>query len=352
MDNNESTRLLLLEHCKKYPSLEIRDVFKFLYQSSFGCEHAAADEKTVRERIISEYESVNSNEDIEMLDGDYFRLPLSYLKKGLSAATLARLFCLSAVKEENRHERLSEKLSVLKDLTAKGTLPFESESLEGELKEWEKQGYPSVSHTETFKREYSPSYRVISKRFMPFLTLFTEIDRQLENGQLMVAVEGGSASGKTTLAELLSKIYDCTVFHMDDFFLRPEQRTSERMAEVGGNVDRERFLCEVLLPLSRGDSVCYRKMDCSTMTVGKGEIICPKKLVITEGAYSMHPELASYYDLSVFLYVSPELQRERVIKRNGETFAQRFFKEWIPMETEYFEKTDIKSRCDIVIDTV
>ena len=37
---------------------------------------------------------------------------------------------------------------------------------------------------------------------------------------------------------------------MDDFFLRPEQRTEERLKEVGGNVDRERFLEEVARPLT------------------------------------------------------------------------------------------------------
>jgi hypothetical protein len=37
---------------------------------------------------------------------------------------------------------------------------------------------------------------------------------------------------------------------MDDFFLRIEQRTPERMTEVGGNVDYERFLETVLFPVS------------------------------------------------------------------------------------------------------
>ena len=54
---------------------------------------------------------------------------------------------------------------------------------------------------------------------------------------------------------------------MDDFFLRPEQRTPERYAEPGGNVDRERFLAEVLIPLRAGETVQYRRFDCSTFTV-------------------------------------------------------------------------------------
>ena len=83
-----------------------------------------------------------------------------------------------------------------------------------------------------------------------FLPLFSEIDRRLAKEKLTVVIEGSSASGKTTLAEMLREIYGCTVFHMDDFFLRPEQRTSDRYAQIGGNVDYERFLYEVLIPLN------------------------------------------------------------------------------------------------------
>ena len=49
-----------------------------------------------------------------------------------------------------------------------------------------------------------------------------------ERERVIVAVDGGSASGKTTLGALLQSVYACPVFHMDDFFLRPEQRTPER----------------------------------------------------------------------------------------------------------------------------
>ena len=75
---------------------------------------------------------------------------------------------------------------------------------------------------------------------------------------VIVAIDGKCTSGKTTLASKLAELYDCNVFHMDDFFLRPEQRTPERFAEVGGKVDYERFLAEVLLPLKSSKTFSYR----------------------------------------------------------------------------------------------
>ena len=83
-----------------------------------------------------------------------------------------------------------------------------------------------------------------------------------EKDFVIIAIDGKCTSGKTTLAARLAELYDCNVFHMDDFFLRPAQRTPARFAEGGGNVDYERFHEEVLLPLLSGRGFSYRPFDC------------------------------------------------------------------------------------------
>ncbi len=345
------TEELLCVHCKAYPQMQVTDLFKFLYQSSFGCEHLLTDEGSAVNYINREFESMSCTDETatDELDGAYSRVHLSWLAKGLSAETLGKLFCRSAITEQNGKENLLQKLKIAEELVKNGSLPFDPEDFKAKLCEWKLKNYPSVHHSEAFRAAYKPAYRVISNVYVRFLPLFAAIDTALENGRTVVAIEGGSASGKTTLAKILSDIYDCTVFHMDDFFLRPEQRTPERFAEIGGNVDRERFLEEVLLPLHRKESVCYRRFDCSTWQLTEPETVIPKKLVIVEGAYSMHPELAPYYGVSAFLDIVPEYQRERITKRNTPTLASRFFGEWIPMENRYFEATRIKERCDLTI---
>lgn len=45
---------------------------------------------------------------------------------------------------------------------------------------------------------------------------------------------------------------------MDDFFLLPQDRTPERLAKPGENVDHERFDREVLSPLCHGQTAVYR----------------------------------------------------------------------------------------------
>ena len=161
---------------------------------------------------------------------------------------------------------------------------------------------------------------------------------------VIVAIDGPCTSGKTTLAAQLAQIYDCNVFHMDDFFLRPEQRTEARFAEVGGNVDYERFAEEVLLPLKSGVPFSYRPFDCGTFTLADPITVTPKKLTIVEGTYSFHPYFQNPYDLKVLLTVSDELQRQRVLERPA-FLHQRFFEQWIPMENRYFAQCDMRADC-------
>jgi uridine kinase len=351
MSFNENTKKLLAAHAQSYPQLQPEDVFKFLYQSSFGCEHLVESCELATCRIRDEFEKSSADipAKVEPLDGEYSRVYLGYLNQGLSSETLGKLFCLSAKKEEDGATVLKEKLAVAEDMARRGELPFSYLKFSEALAKWQKDGFPPIHHSQAFREAYSPAYRVLSNELVRLLPLFVKLDAMLKNGAVKLAVEGGSASGKSTLGALLEKIYGCTLFHMDDFFLRPEQRTPERFAEAGGNVDRERFLSEVLVPLERGEAVNYRPFDCSTFTLKPPTEIIPQRLVVTEGAYSMHPELAKHYDISVFLKISPNEQKRRIEKRNGSELAKRFFNEWIPLEEQYFKAFNIETSCDIVI---
>lgn len=165
---------------------------------------------------------------------------------------------------------------------------------------------------------------------------------------VIVAIDGNCASGKTTLARQLAGKYDCNLFHVDDFFLRPEQRTPERFAETGGNVDYERFREEVLLPLPSGAAFSYRPFSCSTFALADPVSVQPKQLNIIEGTYSLHPYFGDPYDLKIRLTVSGELQRQRILER-PEFLHKRFFEEWIPMENQYFEGFAISGKSDLIL---
>ena len=104
---------------------------------------------------------------------------------------------------------------------------------------------------------------------------------------------------------------------------------------------------EVLPSLTRGEAVLYRPFDCGTQTLLPPVTVEKRPLTVVEGVYSTHPAFGTYYDLAVFLDISSEHQRARIIRRNPPFLAERFFGEWIPLENRYFEKTSIRDRADL-----
>ena len=170
-----------------------------------------------------------------------------------------------------------------------------------------------------------------------------------EKTPVLVALEGGSASGKSTLGAQLAQAMGATLVHMDDFFLPVELRTPERFAQPGGNVHWERVKAEVLQPLKEGKPLEYGVFDCSVMAVSRTVRETAEDVVIVEGAYALHPQLREYFDLKVFLQIDPQTQKERILNRNGEQMLQRFVKEWIPLEQQYFAAWGVPDCCDLIL---
>ncbi len=182
--------------------------------------------------------------------------------------------------------------------------------------------------------------------------IIAEIARLFHDKErITLAIDGRCASGKTTLAgKLQALLPDCRVFHTDDFFLRPEQRTSQRLSEAGGNMDRERLRDEILQSLAGGGEIVYRPFDCMAASLLTPVKAPDARVSIVEGTYSCHAELRKFYDLTIFLSTSPSQQLLRLSQRDGaniETFMSR----WIPMEEKYFRECAPAASCDLFFET-
>ena len=169
-------------------------------------------------------------------------------------------------------------------------------------------------------------------------------------GRVLTAIDGRCGSGKSTLSALLAARWDCTLVHADDFFLRPEQRTPQRLAQPGGNFDRERFEAEVLAPLREGRDALYRPYDCHAGRL-KEPVAAPfRPVVLAEGSYTCHPDLWPCYDLHVFVTAPLEVRLARLARRPG-VDLEAFRTRWIPLEEAYFASQRLPERCDLVLET-
>lgn len=173
--------------------------------------------------------------------------------------------------------------------------------------------------------------------------------QNLLNRPLVIGIDGRCGSGKTTLSLKLKEILGCEIIHLDHFFLQTHQRTKERLNEVGGNFDYERFILEVKNPIKNRKDLSYQVFNCYTMSLEERINININKIIVIEGTYSLHPLIEDIYDIKVFVNINKDEQIKRIKKRDGEVLLQRFISEWIPKEEAYFSKFNIVDNADVII---
>lgn len=316
-------------------------------------------EQIAVERLRSEYNVVSHDREprIEYLGKTarvYIDTPFTQENLNL----LSRLFCISAkdfckgwdTADDTAKAEFMEGLACLRILTEENLFLFTADELDTYLTRYSAEGYPAVSHSVLYRNTYMPAYRVIDTRFARIFDLLGEIGERLaEKDRVIIAIDGRCASGKTTMADWIARIFPASVIHMDDFFLPGELRTPERMAEVGGNLHRERFMEEVI-PHLHDDRFSYRVFQCSTFTYADTpRVVEGNRVLICEGSYALHPDFGKYYDIAVFSDIDPEEQLRRILERDGEFMLNRFRNEWIPMEEKYFTGMGIRGKCDCIL---
>lgn len=188
-------------------------------------------------------------------------------------------------------------------------------------------------------------YYLTPSIYKRYAALFDYVDAAVkESDRTVIAIDGMSAAGKTSLANILAAQYNANVIRMDDFFLPVDEREEDGIHRIGGNIDLER-LKETLDSIDRPYS--YIPYSCKLNRMLQERIVTPRPLTIVEGTYSMLPELLDRYDLKVFLKVKRDLQGFRIVLRNGIN-AKAFFGLWLPKEREYFAVNNPEAEADMV----
>ncbi len=344
---------LLLQHFARYPAMQPQDAVKLLYQRELGGGHLIADPEDSLARLRSELEATPVCPEQPCREGLgkgrarlYLAAPVC---QTLPPELLNRLFVRSAGRGGSM-QALRDSLETLRALAQGGRTPFSAAALETYLEDYLAAGCPLVSHSDAYRAAYHPAYRVMDEACARAVPLLALLAQRPDTGRVTVlAIDGRAASGKSTLAALLEELPGAGVVHMDDFFLPQEKRTPERLAEPGGNVDYERFACEVLPRLRSPEAFSYRRFDCSRMELGGERQVPAGRLRIVEGAYSCHPYFGAYADLRVFSDIAPEEQRARIALRDGERALANFTGRWIPMEERYLQAFAIAQQADLCL---
>ena len=350
----EELEQIISRQSAAHPGMEPADYVKLLFQNEFGCAHDIPDPCRSLELLLQEAASLRPGEGdgplVEPIGNGLCRVHLAAGRKTEELLPLlSRMSAATAAAHRGDRERFRKKLEFLVCLAAEGKIPVGREEMRSYVKAYLARGGGPVHHSRAYAERYGPHYRVVRLAYVQFLPVFRAA---ADLGcPAVLAVDGRCGSGKTSLAALLREVFRCAVFHVDDFFLPMELRTPERLAQPGGNIDRERFLREVLVPLRSGKKVRYRPYSCSDGRMLPPAEERPGALAVVEGTFALHPDFLEFYGLKVFLTCSPAVQQKRIFLRSGRERLHDFLEMWIPAEERYFEAMQVRRACDLALDT-
>lgn len=165
----------------------------------------------------------------------------------------------------------------------------------------------------------------------------------------MVAIDGMSAAGKSTLASLIvDRLPDAELIRGDDFYRVMD--TDERFLlsphrAFDQDFDWQRLRHEVLEPLRAGQVARFQRYDWSAGELGEWAEARPARVVVAEGVYMSRPEIRDLFDLAVWVDTSADTRANRQSLRDG-------FPEWVARwnaaERYYVEQHRPAGNADLV----
>src|SRR4051812_36624804 len=168
---------------------------------------------------------------------------------------------------------------------------------------------------------------------------------------VVVALDGMSAAGKSTLAEALRVRLDAALVHADDFYRDLPEEERRRLSPAEGVMfyfDWERMRDEAIQRLAQGKSASFRCFDWADGEGLQTEPISvePRPIVIVEGVYTGRPELRPLVDLAVLIETtSDERKRRRRSRHDPSEWEAR----WDAAERYYFSTVCPPESFDLVV---
>ena len=190
----------------------------------------------------------------------------------------------------------------------------------------------------------------------------------LERSPIVIGITGGSASGKTTIANhIMETLIDCCYLSMDNYYKPLKDKAILNDPELfkayllKANFDepdaiRKDLFVKHLSSLKHGTSVRSPIYDHATTTVVDSKIVHPTKYIIVDGLFLLSiPEVKELLDVSIFVKSNDTIRLSRRIVRDvkergntAETIQEQYYTSVKPM---YYQHIDpCKEEADYIYD--
>jgi len=200
MTNTEAKQLsqVIRSHAARYPLMEPTDAVKLVYQSVFGGGHLITDPEASLIRLSAERAAADTPPDAPFIEIGLGRARMhlaSYAFSALPDALLNRMFVLSAASPAGDMPQFRAALDLLMTLTKSHIFRFGVDDFSDYLRDYIASGCPMVSHSESYRRAYRPSYRVVDAVYEHLLPAVLLVQRSVASGAKEVEVPPESIAG-------------------------------------------------------------------------------------------------------------------------------------------------------------
>ena len=169
---------LLEQHLCWYPRMQLRDVYKLIYQAVLGSEHLVSSSEEFSHYLQLEYEHLQPDSSQQLFeplrpDGSLFRLNLRpYKSRQLGLARLISPLLLTPQLATGTQAELQAAWKVFSQLCRQKYVKNYSETaIRKFTRQLAAQDFPAMHHSEVYRRLYQPAYRLISTHLIPDLGL-------------------------------------------------------------------------------------------------------------------------------------------------------------------------------------
>jgi uridine kinase len=179
---------------------------------------------------------------------------------------------------------------------------------------------------------------VTSHRYDTILELLA--DRQPACGSTtVVAVDGPSGAGKTSLVGGLSAATGGDVLHLEDVY-----------PGWDGLAATPPIIAEALEAVAVGEIGTAHRWDWEAGLPGALLRIPPAPLLILDGVGSGARVIRPYLSLLIWVDAPPDVRKQRALTRDGSTYAPHWDR-WAAQEVRHFAAEDTRHHADLVIST-
>jgi uridine kinase len=175
-----------------------------------------------------------------------------------------------------------------------------------------------------------------------------------KKGPVLVAIDGRSGAGKSTIAKKLKEEVGGVIVMGDDFYSGGSNEEWNKLTpkeKVERCIDWKRLRKEVLELLLFGKSANWYPFDFIKGN-GLSEKVLkadPSKIIFLDGAYSSRPELDDLIDITILVEADDKKRRAVLVQREGIAFMNNWHKVWDVAEDYYFANVRPKESFDFDI---